>query len=104
MVFQVLVHFQTPVQGRVRLSILDSHICANFVSTIYKKIKHFETFFDHSGQFFDTVHFPPVVKKYPFRGYGIYLLTGKVVEESGFASLEVERMEKLPMKKDLRFM
>jgi hypothetical protein len=64
---------------------------------------HFGTFFDCKGQFFDTVHFPQVAKKFPFRGYGIYLITGKVVEEFGFASLEVERMEKLPIKKDSRF-
>ena len=52
---------------------------------------------------FDSVHFPPVVKKYPFRGYGIYRLAGKIVEEFGFTSLEVVSMEKLPMKKDPRY-
>ncbi|HHN48339.1 MAG TPA: DNA polymerase III subunit alpha, partial [Bacteroidales bacterium] len=86
-----------------RIQMLGSLICIKYVSTIRKEIMHFGTFFDRNGQFFDTVHFPPVVKKYPFRGYGIYLLTGKLVEEFGFASLEVERMEKLPMKKDPRF-
>jgi len=68
-----------------------------------KEAMHFGTFSDRNGLFFDTVHFPPVVKKFPFRGYGIYLLSGKVVEEFGFASLEVKRMEKLPLKKDPRF-
>ena len=86
-----------------RVQILGSLVCIKYVSTIRKEIMHFGTFFDRHGQFFDTVHFPPVVKKFPFRGKGIYLLTGKVVEEFGFASLEVERMEKLPMKKDPRF-
>lgn len=85
------------------IQILGSLVCIKYVSTIRKEIMHFGTFFDRNGQFFDTVHFPPVVKKYPFRGYGIYRLTGKVVEEFGFASLEVEHMEKLPMKKDPRF-
>ena len=91
------------VHAGKRIQMLGSLVCIKYVSTIRKEIMHFGTFFDCNGQFFDTVHFPPVVKKYPFRGYGIYLLTGKVVEEFGFASLEVERMEKLPMKKDPRF-
>jgi DNA-directed DNA polymerase III PolC len=86
-----------------RIQMLGSFVCIKYVSTIRKEIMHFGTFFDRNGQFFDTVHFPSVVKKFPFRGKGIYLLTGKVVEEFGFASLEVERMEKLPMKKDPRF-
>jgi error-prone DNA polymerase len=86
-----------------RIQILGSLVCIKYVSTIRKEIMHFGTFFDSNGQFFDTVHFPPVVKKFPFRGKGVYLLSGKVVEEFGFASLEVESMIKLPMKKDPRF-
>lgn len=86
-----------------RIRILGSLVCIKYVSTIRKEIMHFGTFFDRNGMFFDTVHFPPVVKKFPFRGKGVYLLSGKVVEEFGFASLEVEKMEKLPMKKDPRF-
>jgi len=92
-----------PVHTGKRVQMFGSLVCIKYVSTIRKEIMHFGTFFDCNGQFFDTVHFPPVVKKYPFRGYGIYLLTGKIVEEFGFASLEVEHMEKLPMKKDPRF-
>jgi len=86
-----------------RIQIPGSLVCIKYVSTIRNEIMHFGTFFDCKGQFFDTVHFPPVAKKHPFRGYGVYRLTGKVVEEFGFASLEVEHMEKLPMKKDPRF-
>ncbi|MBE0663521.1 MAG: DNA polymerase III subunit alpha [Bacteroidales bacterium] len=93
----------TAKQTGKRVQIAGSFVCIKYVSTIRKEIMHFGTFFDRSGQFFDTVHFPPVVKKFPFRGKGVYLLSGKVVEEFGFASLEVEKMEKLPMKKDPRF-
>ena len=35
--------------------------------------------------------------KTSFRGYGIYLLKEKVVEEFDYPSLEVEKMAKLPI-------
>ncbi|MEM0939819.1 MAG: DNA polymerase III subunit alpha [Bacteroidota bacterium] len=59
------------------------------------KRMHFGTFIDYEGHFIDTVHFPPVAAKYPFRGKGIYRLIGKVVEEFDFYSLEVMQMEKI---------
>jgi len=34
---------------------------------------------------------------------GTYLLLGKIVEEFGFPSLEVEKMAKLPVKPDQRY-
>jgi len=55
---------------------------------------NFGTFLDIEGHFIDTVHFPPSVKKWPFRGHGIYTITGKVVEEFGFYTIEVTKMEK----------
>jgi DNA polymerase-3 subunit alpha len=55
----------------------------------------FGTFVDQEGEFIDSVHFPPVAKKYPFTGRGIYHLFGKVVEDFGALSLEVDRMLKL---------
>jgi error-prone DNA polymerase len=64
---------------------------------------HFGTFLDYEGEFFDTVHFPASLKQYPFRGPGIYLILGKVVEEFGFPSVEVEKMAKLPVKSDPRY-
>lgn len=58
---------------------------------------HFGTFYDMHGDVFDTVHFPNVAIKYPFRGRGFYELTGKVVEDFGVYMIEVSRMIKLPM-------
>jgi DNA polymerase-3 subunit alpha len=52
---------------------------------------------DVEGNFFDTVHFPDSLKYYPFRGDGIYLMLGKVVEEFGYASLEVYKMKKMAL-------
>lgn len=54
----------------------------------------FATFIDQQGEVFDVVLFPPVAKKYNFRGKGIYRLYGKVVSEFGFLSIEVIKMQK----------
>jgi DNA-directed DNA polymerase III PolC len=71
-------------------------VTIKYVWTVRKEIMHFGTFVDVQGEFFDTVHFPPSLKNYPFRGDGMYLILGKVVEEFGFPSIEVEKMAKLP--------
>ena len=55
----------------------------------------FGTFLDREGKWIDTTHFPDVLKKYPFTGKGCYLITGKVVEEFGFYSLDVTEMKRL---------
>jgi len=71
-------------------------VTIKYVRTVRKEIMHFGTFIDVQGEFFDTVHFPPSLKLYPFRGDGMYLILGKVVEEFGFPSIEVEKMAKMP--------
>lgn len=55
----------------------------------------FGCFLDRDGYFFDTNHFPEATKKFPFRGAGCYLITGKVTEEFGFYSINVEEMHKM---------
>lgn len=72
------------------------------VITVKKEWMAFGTFIDHKGEFFDTTHFAPSLKYYPFKGYGVYLLKGKVTEEFGYATLEVQKMAKLPIKLDPR--
>ena len=64
---------------------------------------YFGTFLDQDGQWLDTVHFPPVAKRYPFRGKGIYRITGKVVEEFDFLSIEVITQERMAYVSDPRF-
>ena len=56
------------------------------------------TFVDATGEAFDTVLFPQVLKDWPFQGDGVYLLLGKVTEEFGQPSLEVEKMGRLEYK------
>lgn len=62
-----------------------------------KELMHFGTFYDRQGDVFDTVHFPDVARKYPFRGRGFYEMTGKVVEDFGVHMIEVSWMNKLSM-------
>ncbi|MDB5272201.1 MAG: polymerase subunit alpha, partial [Chitinophagaceae bacterium] len=57
----------------------------------------FGHFYDRESKTFDTVHFPPSLKRHPFKGKGFYQVTGKVTEEFGYPTLEVETMEKLPI-------
>ena len=66
-------------------------------------IMHFGTFVDYNGDFIDTVHFPQVAYKYPFRGRGVYKISGKVVEEFDCISIEVKKMERFPMVEDPRY-
>ncbi|MBN1185036.1 MAG: DNA polymerase III subunit alpha [Bacteroidales bacterium] len=73
------------------------------VRTKHREWMHFGCFLDDEGEFFDTVNFPDSLKNYPFRGHGIYLVLGLITEEFGFPSMTVEKMAKLPIKKDPRY-
>ncbi len=72
-------------------------------TTSNQKRMQFGTFLDYYGAWIDTVHFPPVAKTYPFRGKGIYKIVGKVVEEFGFLSIEVMRIERQAYVEDVRY-
>jgi DNA polymerase III alpha subunit len=85
-----------------KVRMLGQLVTIKYVRTMKKEWMHFGTFTDIHGHFFDTVHFPKAVNEYPFRGDGIYLILGKIVEEFGFPSLEVEKMAKMALKKDPR--
>jgi DNA polymerase-3 subunit alpha len=61
------------------------------------KLMHFGTFYDREGMVFDTTHFPPVARQFPFKGKGFYRIKGKVAEDFGYPMLEVGWMEKMPM-------
>ncbi|RPI44028.1 MAG: DNA polymerase III subunit alpha, partial [Bacteroidetes bacterium] len=78
-------------------------VTIKYVHTVKGEWMHFGCFLDIHGEFFDTVNFPGSLKKYPFRGYGIYLIMGRVTEEFGFPSITVEKMAKLPFRKDPRY-
>lgn len=70
-------------------------VTAKLTSTSKREHMYFGTFLDRAGHWVDTVHFPDIARRYPFRGRGVYNVTGKVVEEFDCLSIEVVRMEKL---------
>jgi len=78
-------------------------VTIKYIKTIKGEWMNFGCFIDPEGNFFDTTHFSQSLSKYPFRGSGTYLILGKVVEEFGFPSLEVEKLAKLPVKPDKRY-
>ncbi|MFT5245381.1 MAG: DNA-directed DNA polymerase III PolC [Litorivivens sp.] len=67
------------------------------------KEMYFGTFLDLEGAWLDTVHFPPVAEQFPFRGRGIYVIRGKVIEEFDCINIETTSMEKLAIVEDPRF-
>ena len=74
-----------------------------YIKTVKNDWMNFGCFIDSEGDFFDTTHFSQSLKSWPFKGSGTYLIMGKVVEEFGFPSLEVEKMAKLAVKADKRY-
>jgi DNA polymerase III alpha subunit len=63
----------------------------------------FGCFIDRAGDFWDSTQFPSVEAKYPFRGRGVYRLAGKVEQEFGHCTLNVDHVEKLPWRTDPRY-
>ena len=63
----------------------------------------FGCFVDVEGQWLDTVHFPPSLKQFAFRGRGIYLVRGVVKEEFGCIHVEAAFMQKLDYIPDPRY-
>ncbi|HZY82149.1 MAG TPA: DNA polymerase III subunit alpha [Cyclobacteriaceae bacterium] len=93
------------LQGKLNknVSIMGYVITTKDTRTRNGQLMHFGTFYDKNGEVFDTVHYPNLVKKYPFRGRGFYMIKGKVTEDFGVYMIEVSEMEKMPMmnKRDL---
>ena len=81
-----------------RYRMLGKLVTVKYVRTCKGDTMALATFVDVTGEAFDTVHFPQVLKAWPFQGDGVYLLLGKVTEEFGQPSLEVEKMDRLGYK------
>ena len=78
-------------------------VTIKYIKTIKGEWMNFGCFIDAEGNYFDTTHFSQSLNNYPFKGSGTYLILGKVVEEFGFPSLEVEKLAKLPVRPDKRY-
>ncbi|AFL82921.1 DNA-directed DNA polymerase III PolC [Belliella baltica DSM 15883] len=70
-------------------------VTIKYTRTVKGDVMNFGTFVDREGDWIDTVHFPPVVKRHPFKGRGIYLIKGKVTQEFDFYTIEVESCERM---------
>ena len=77
--------------------ILGYRVTTKPTSTLKGEPMYFGTFYDRRGEVFDTVHFPDVARRFPFRGRGFYLIKGRAVEDFGVSMIEVKSMEKVPM-------
>jgi DNA polymerase-3 subunit alpha len=77
------------------ISILGYLVTIKYTRTKHKEEMLFGTFTDTEGRFFDTTHFPKIVKDFPLRGRGCYLINGRVAKEFDFCSIDVTRLEKL---------
>jgi len=64
-------------------------------STSQKDYMSFGVFVDQRGHWIDSVQFPDVARRYPFRGPGCYIIKGKVTDEFGFISIEVSELHRL---------
>ena len=85
------------------VTVFGYYVTVKRTTTSKGDLMYFGTFTDIYGDAVDTVHFPPVAKKYPFRGKGIYKLVGKVVVEFDCVSIEISAMEKLAIIQDARY-
>ena len=79
------------------------YVTAKRTGTSKGELMYFGTFVDTNGDHIDTVHFPQSAKKYPFKGRGVYELTGKVTAEFDCVNIEIEKMEKLAIIQDPRY-
>jgi DNA polymerase-3 subunit alpha len=105
---------ETQFRGEITAAMMNDHVgetvrmvghlvTVKYIKTIKNDWMNFGCFIDSEGNFFDSTHFSQSLTKYPFKGSGTYLLLGKIVEDSGFPSLEAVKMAKLPVKRDLRY-
>jgi len=89
---------ELPSKKGQAVELLGAVVAVKDTRTVKGERMNFATFVDEQGYFFDTVHFPPVIARFPFRGRGMYRISGKVCEEFGFFSVETVSMEKIPYK------
>ncbi|HET8752900.1 MAG TPA: DNA polymerase III subunit alpha, partial [Salinimicrobium sp.] len=76
------------------IEIYGNLITVKSVPTASKRVMYFATFYDSEGDVFDTVHFPDVADRYPIRSKGIFLFSGRVVNELGYIYLNVQKVER----------
>lgn len=74
------------------------YVAQKKVKTVKHELMKFGCFIDQAGQFFDTIHFPDSLAKYPLQGRGCYYIMGKVVLDFGYPNVEVVKVKKLVLR------
>lgn len=85
-------------QGKM-VTVLAYFIARKHVATKNNQEMFFGTFVDNELEWIDTVHFPEVAKRYPLHTSGFYRISGKVVEDFGVYSIEVQKLIRVGYKK-----
>ncbi|RMG58578.1 MAG: DNA polymerase III subunit alpha, partial [Bacteroidetes bacterium] len=88
-------------EGRI-IQMAGYYICAKAVRTVRGERMYFANFVDRDGEYVDVTIFPPQAEKYPLAGPGVYLIAGRVVQEFGVYSLELQALKKYPYAPDPR--
>ncbi len=91
---QSLLHKKVMIEGYL--------VTVKPTRTIGGKEMNFGTWIDRDGYFFDSIHFPQIVSRYPFKGRGVYRIWGVVTTDFGVHNVEVTQMEKLGLLADPR--
>jgi len=81
-----------------RVHVMGYFVTTKPVRTIKGETMYFGTFLDKHGEWIDTIHFPDTARRYPVQGKGFYEMKGKVVEEFGVYSVEVDYCRKVGIK------
>ena len=80
------------------VSVLGYLITSKPVHTVKNETMYFHTFIDAAGDWLDTVFFPAVASRYPLTGRGFSSMKGKVIEEFGVYTVDVQYCRKVGMK------
>jgi len=94
---------ELPAMSGRQVEILGYLITVKSTRTQRGERMYFGYFLDEEGNYFDTVHFPPSLRKFKFSGKGVYQLTGIVSETYGYPALTVQSMHRLPFISDPRY-
>ena len=86
-----------------RVGMLGYMVHVKSTTTHHGERMTFGSFIDTAGDLWDSTQFPAVAARYPFRGRGVYRLTGIVEEEFGHCALRTQSVEKLPWRPDPRY-
>ncbi len=82
------------------ITIIGSYVAIKEVHTTAEQTMYFGTFLDQDGHIFDTIHFPGNSKnnKLPrSKGINCYKISGKVINEYDFISIDVQSIEHEPV-------